>query len=153
MGMVRQVTMRLEIITAERKVYDDDVELVVVPGSDGELGILSNHAPLMSTLQPGELVIRKEGEDTYLAVSGGFIEVLDDRVTVLADAAEKSDEIDEQRALAAMERARDSLANRESYIELEQVAVAMRRAQIRLNVVRRRRNRTGITGGRDSVSA
>ena len=145
--------MRLEIITAERKVYDDDVELVVVPGSDGELGILSNHAPLMSTLQPGELVIRKEGEDTYLAVSGGFIEVLDDRVTVLADAAEKSDEIDEQRALAAMERARDSLANRESYIELEQVAVAMRRAQIRLNVVRRRRNRTGITGGRDSLSA
>ena len=71
--------MRLEIITAERKVYDDDVELVVVPGSDGELGILSKHAPLMSTLQPGELLIRKEGEDTYLAVSGGFIEVLDDR--------------------------------------------------------------------------
>ena len=144
--------MRLEIITAERKVYDDDVELVVVPGSDGELGILSNHAPLMSTLQPGELVIRKEGEDTYLAVSGGFIEVLDDRVTVLADAAEKSDEIDEQRALAAMERARDSLANRESTIELEQVAVAMRRAQIRLNVVRRRRNRTGVRSGGDSVS-
>ena len=144
--------MRLEIITAERKVYDDDVELVVVPGSDGELGILSNHAPLMSTLQPGELLIRKEGEDTYLAVSGGFIEVLDDRVTVLADAAEKSDEIDEQRALAAMERARDSLANRESTIELEQVAVAMRRAQIRLNVVRRRRNRTGVRSGGDSVS-
>ena len=144
--------MRLEIITAERKVYDDDVELVVVPGSDGELGILSNHAPLMSTLQRGELVIRKEGEDTYLAVSGGFIEVLDDRVTVLADAAEKSDEIDEQRALAAMERARDSLVNRESTIELEQVAVAMRRAQIRLNVVRRRRNRTGVRSGGDSVS-
>ena len=144
--------MRLEIITAERKVYDDDVELVVVPGSDGELGILSKHAPLMSTLQPGELLIRKEGEDTYLAVSGGFIEVLDDRVTVLADAAEKSDEIDEQRALAAMERARDSLANRESTIDLEQVAVAMRRAQIRLNVVRRRRNRTGVRSGGDSVS-
>ena len=106
----------------------------------------------MSTLQPGELLIRKEGEDTYLAVSGGFIEVLDDRVTVLADAAEKSDEIDEQRALAAMERARDSLANRESTIELEQVAVAMRRAQIRLNVVRRRRNRTGVRSGGDSVS-
>ena len=144
--------MRLEIITAERKVYDDDVELVVVPGSAGELGILSTHAPLMSTLQPGELLIRKEGEDTYLAVSGGFIEVLDDRVTVLADAAEKSDEIDEQRALAAMERARDSLVNRESTIELEQVAVAMRRAQIRLNVVRRRRNRTGVRSGGDSVS-
>ena len=144
--------MRLEIITAERKVYDDDGELVVVPVSDGEFGILSKHAPLMSTLQPGELLIRKEGEDTYLAVSGGFIEVLDDRVTVLADAAEKSDEIDEQRALAAMERARDSLANRESTIELEQVAVAMRRAQIRLNVVRRRRNRTGVRSGGDSVS-
>ena len=144
--------MRLEIITAERKVYDDDVELVVAPGSDGELGILSNHAPLMSTLQPGELVIRKEGEDTYLAVSGGFIEVLDDKVTVLADAAEKSDEIDEERAQTAMQRARDSMANGESDIELEQFAVAMRRAQIRLNVVRRRRNRTGIRGSVDSTS-
>ena len=144
--------MRLEIITAERKVYDDDVELVAAPGSDGELGILSNHAPLMSTLQPGELVIRKEGEDTYLAVSGGFIEVLDDKVTVLADAAEKSDEIDEERAQTAMQRARDSMANGESDIELEQFAVAMRRAQIRLNVVRRRRNRTGIRGSGDSTS-
>ena len=144
--------MRLEIITAERKVYDDDVELVVVPGSNGELGILSKNAPLMSTLQPGELVIRKEGEDTYLAVSGGFIEILDDRVTVLADAAEKSDEIEQQRALDAMERARNSLANRGSTIELEQFAVAMRRAQIRLNVVRRRRNRTGIRGSGDSAT-
>ena len=97
-------------------------------------------------------MIRKEGEDTYLAVSGGFIEVLDDRVTVLADAAEKSDEIDEERAQGAMQRARDSMANRESDIELEQFAVAMRRAQIRLNVVRRRRNRTGIRGSGDSAT-
>ena len=94
--------MRLEIITAERRVYSDDVDLVVAPGLEGQLGILPHHAPLMSSLQPGELIIRKDGEETYLAVSGGFLEVLDNQVTVLADAAERSDEIDEERAQAAM---------------------------------------------------
>ncbi len=138
--------MRLEIITAERRVYSDDVDLVVAPGLDGELGILPHHAPLMSSLQPGELIIRKDGEETYLAVSGGFLEVLDNQVTVLADAAERSDEIDEERAQAAMERASQGMADRGAEIELEQVAIAMRRAQIRLNVVRRRRSRADMRG-------
>jgi len=138
--------MRLEIITAERRVYSDDVDLVVAPGLQGQLGILPHHAPLMSSLQPGELIIRKDGEETYLAVSGGFLEVLDNQVTVLADAAERSDEIDEERAQAAMERASEGMAGRGAEIELEQVAVAMRRAQIRLNVVRRRRARADMRG-------
>lgn len=138
--------MRLEIITAERRVYSDDVDLVVAPGLDGQLGILPHHAPLMSSLQPGELIIRKDGEETYLAVSGGFLEVLDNQVTVLADAAERSDEIDEERAQAAMERASQGMADRGAEIELEQVAIAMRRAQIRLNVVRRRRARADMRG-------
>jgi F-type H+-transporting ATPase subunit epsilon len=138
--------MRLEIITAERRVYSDDVDLVVAPGLEGQLGILPHHAPLMSSLQPGELIIRKDGEETYLAVSGGFLEVLDNQVTVLADAAERSDEIDEERAQAAMERASQGMADRGAEIELEQVAIAMRRAQIRLNVVRRRRARADMRG-------
>ena len=138
--------MRLEIITAERRVYSDDVDLVVAPGLEGQLGILPHHAPLMSSLQPGELIIRKDGEETYLAVSGGFLEVLDNQVTVLADAAERSDEIDEERAQAAMQLASERMAGREAEIELEQVAIAMRRAQIRLNVVRRRRARADMRG-------
>ncbi len=138
--------MRLEIITAERRVYSDDVDLVVAPGLEGQLGILPHHAPLMSSLQPGELIIGKDGEETYLAVSGGFLEVLDNQVTVLADAAERSDEIDEERAQAAMQLAQERMAGREAEIELEQVAVAMRRAQIRLNVVRRRRARADMRG-------
>ena len=138
--------MKLEIITAERVVYSDDVDVVVAPGIEGELGILPHHAPLMSSLQPGELIIRKDGEETYLAVSGGFLEVLDNQVTVLADAAERSDEIDEERAQAAMQLASERMVGREAEIELEQVAIAMRRAQIRLNVVRRRRARADMRG-------
>ncbi len=136
--------MRLEIITAEREVYADDVDVVVVPGLEGQLGILPHHAPLMTMLQPGELTIRKDGESTYLAVSAGFVEVLGNKVTILADAAERSEAIDEDRALAAMEVAQERLANREGDIELEQFARAMRRAQVRLDVVRKRRPRADM---------
>ena len=136
--------MRLEIITAEREVYADDVDVVVVPGMEGQLGILPHHAPLMTMLQPGELAIRKDGESTYLAVSAGFVEVLGNKVTILADAAEHSEAIDEERALAAMEAAQERLTNREGDIELEQVARAMRRAQVRLDVVRKRRPRADM---------
>jgi F-type H+-transporting ATPase subunit epsilon len=131
--------MRLEIITAERLVYSDDVDVVVAPGIEGQLGILPHHAPLMTALQPGELMVRKNGEESYLAVSGGFMEVLGNRVTILADAAESSDEIDEQRSQQAVERARERLEKREEDIELEQALSSLRRAQARLNVVRRRR--------------
>ena len=136
--------MRLEIITAEREVYADDVDVVVVPGLEGQLGILPHHAPLMTMLQPGELTIRKDGESTYLAVSAGFVEVLGNKVTILADAAERSEAIDEDRALAAMEAAQERLANRDGDIELEQVARAMRRAQVRLDVARKRRPRADM---------
>ena len=136
--------MRLEIITAEQEVYADDVDVVVVPGMEGQLGILPHHAPLMTMLQPGELTIKKDGESTFLAVSGGFLEVLGNKVTILADAAEHSDAIDEDRALSAMEVARERLANRQGDIELEQVARAMRRAQVRLDVVQKRRRRADM---------
>ena len=81
--------MRVEIITAEREVYSDDVDVLTAPGVEGELGILPNHAPLMTALQPGEIMLRRNGEETYLAVTGGFMEVIANRVMILADACER----------------------------------------------------------------
>ena len=136
--------MTLEIITAERQVYSDEVDMVIVPGFDGQLGILPRHAPLMTMLKPGELMVRKNGEeDMYVAVSGGFMEVLGNRVSVLADTCERSDEIDEERAEQAIQRAQERLANHGSELELERAMDSLRRAQVRINLVRRRRPRGG----------
>ena len=135
--------MHLEIITAERQVYSDEVDMVIAPGFDGQLGILPMHAPLMTMLKPGELTVRKDGENMYVAVSGGFMEVLGNKVSVLADACERSDEIDEQRAEQAVQRAQELLANRGSDIELERAVSALRRAQVRVDLVRRRSPRSG----------
>jgi F-type H+-transporting ATPase subunit epsilon len=139
--------MQLEIITAERQVYSDEVDLVVAPGVDGQLGILPHHAPLMTMLQPGEIVVRKGGSDTYMAVTGGFLEVIGNRVTILADACERSEEIDEARAQAAMERARERVASQGADLQLERAMGDVRRAQVRLNVARRRRPRAGAQPG------
>ena len=134
--------MHLEIITAERQVYSDEVDMVIAPGFDGQLGILPMHAPLMTMLKPGELTVRKDGENMYVAVSGGFMEVLGNKVSVLADACERSDEIDEQRAEQAVQRAQERLANRGSDMELERAVSALRRAQVRVDLVRRRSPRS-----------
>ncbi|MCI0811134.1 MAG: F0F1 ATP synthase subunit epsilon [Chloroflexi bacterium] len=136
--------MLLEIITAERQVYSGEVDMVIAPGVDGQLGILPKHAPLMTMLKAGELTVRKSGEDDmYVAVSGGFMEVLGNRVSVLADACERSDEIDEERAQQAMQRAQERLANRDSDMDLETAMASLHRAQVRVDLVRRRRPRTG----------
>ena len=136
--------MMLEIITAERQVFSDEVDMVVAPGIDGQLGILPRHAPLMTMLKPGALTVRKAGqEDMYVAVSGGFMEVLGNRVSVLADACERSEEIDEERAQQAMQRAQDVLDNRGSDLEMQTALASFQRAQARLGLVRRRRPRTG----------
>ena len=133
--------MLLEIVTAERQVYSDQVNGVVAPGIEGELGILPHHAPLLTILQPGELRILKEGEeDTSMAVSGGFLEVMANRVVVLTDAAERVEEIDEARAQEAMQRAQERLDRRTADIDLERALVSLRRSQTRLKVVRRRRH-------------
>ena len=145
--------MELEIITAEQQVYSDAVDMVVAPGLEGQLGILPHHAPLMTALQPGEILIRKDGDDSFLAVSGGFMEVMGNRVTILADACERSDEIDEQRAQEAIERAQERISSQASEIQLEQAMASLRRAQARLNVARRRRSRVGGAPGPDSGAA
>ncbi len=133
--------MRLEIITAEREVYADDVDIIVAPGVEGQLGILPHHAPLMTALQPGEILIRKDGEPSYLAVTGGFMEVIANRVTILAEACEYSEEINEERAQVAMERAQERLRTQSSELELSEALSSVRRAQTRLNIARRRRPR------------
>ena len=143
-------TMQLEVITAEQQVYDDEVDLVVAPGIEGELGILAHHAPLMTALQPGEILIRKDGEETYLAVTGGFLEVMGNKVTILADACERSDEINEERAQIAVDRATERMANQGTDMQLERAVASVRRAQVRLNVVRRRRTRAPRPGAGDA---
>ncbi|HEY8885031.1 MAG TPA: ATP synthase F1 subunit epsilon, partial [Chloroflexota bacterium] len=95
--------LRLDVVTAERLVFSEDVDIVIAPGSEGELGILPRHAALMTTLQPGALRARIGTDEIDLAIGGGFLEVRDNRVLVLADSAERSEEIDIERARAAEE--------------------------------------------------
>ncbi len=134
-------TIRLEIVTAEQSIYSDDVDIVIAPGAEGQLGILPHHTPLMTTLQPGELLIRKGGEESCLAVTGGFLEVRPDRVIVLADAAERVEEIDVCRAEEAKRRAEEHLKQRKPDTDTTHVEAALRRALTRLRVVERRRKR------------
>ena len=132
--------MQLQIITAEREVFSGEVDALVAPGVAGQLGILPNHAPLMTVLQPGELLVRAGGDESYLALSGGYLEVLGNQAIVLADAAEDVDEIDEARAQEALARAQERISSRETDIELEQAVASLRRAQVRVTVARRRRS-------------
>src|SRR2546423_8519032 len=102
--------LHLEVITPERKVYEDDVDMVVAPASEGYVGILPHHVPLFTTLGPGEFKVKKGGVEEVLAVFGGFMDVRSDRAVVLTDAAEPPDEIDATRAPQASERAQQVLA-------------------------------------------
>ena len=136
-------TLRLEIATAERLVYAEDVDVVVAPGIDGELAVLPSHAPLLTELKPGELRVVKGGEESLIALSGGFMEVMGDKVAILADAAEHSDEIDLDRAEAALAQAREEISSAQSSMDLERAMVSMRRSQARLRVAGRRRRDTG----------
>ena len=131
--------MRLEIVTAERVLFQGDVDVVVAPGIDGEIGILPKHAALMTVLQPGELRYRTGDAEEHFVVTGGFIDVHGDKVSVLADAAERADEIDLARAEEAVSRARQRIAERQGDLDLERALHSLRRAQVRLNVTRRRR--------------
>ena len=85
--------MKVVIITGEKEIYSDNADVVVAPGLEGDLGILPHHAALITSLRSGEIMIRKDGEETLLAVSGGFMEIIDNKVTILADAAERSEEV------------------------------------------------------------
>ena len=134
-------SIRLDIVTAEQMVFSDDVDVVVAPGVTGQLGILPHHAPLMTTLQPGELLIRKGGQERCLVVTGGFLEVRPDRIIILADAAEREEEIDVCRAEEAKRRAEERLRKGTPEVDISRADAALRRALTRLRVVERRRKR------------
>jgi len=134
-------TMKLDIVTAERLVFSEDVGAVIAPGVEGQLGILPHHAPLMTMLEPGELWVRREETELCLAISGGFLEVRPDHVIVLADAAERADEIDIARAEEAKRRAQERLSQRVSDVDLARAEASLRRAMIRLQAVERGRRR------------
>ncbi|HEY91798.1 MAG TPA: F0F1 ATP synthase subunit epsilon [Dehalococcoidia bacterium] len=133
--------MRLDIVTAEQLVYSEEVDMVVVPGIDGEMAILPHHAPLMTMLQPGELLVRNQGQDTSLVVTGGFLEVRPDRITVLADAAERSEDIDAERAEEAKRRAEQRLTGKLEEEDQARVEAALRRSLMRLKIAEKRRRR------------
>ena len=131
----------LEIVTAERVVYSEKIDILVAPGIDGELGILPSHAPLLTVLKPGELRVVKDGAETFMAVSGGFLEILGYKATILADTAEDADEIDIARAEAALQRAQERVASAPADMDLERAMASVRRSQARVAVARRRRRR------------
>ncbi len=134
--------LHLEVITPERKVYEDDVDMVVAPASEGYVGILPHHAPLFTTLGPGEFKVKRGGVEEILAVFGGFMDVRADRVVVLTDAAEPAEEIDASRAQQARDRAQQVLAAGPASAADEQRARAeLQRALVRLRVSESRRRR------------
>jgi len=134
--------LKLDIVTAERTVYSDEVDIIIAPGVEGQLGILPHHAPLMTILQAGELVVRKGSQEESLAISGGFLEVRPDRVIVLADSAERAEEIDLARAEAARKRAEERLrAGKAGTIDETRAEAALRRAITRITVADKMKRR------------
>ena len=134
--------LHVEVITPERRVYEDDVDMVIAPGSEGYLGILPHHAPLFTTLGPGEFRVKKGGVEEALAVFGGFMDVRGNRVVVLTDAAEPAEEIDSRRAQEARERAQQALAaGALSAADEQRARAALQRALVRLRVTEGRRRR------------
>lgn len=136
--------IHLEIVTIERRVYSEDVDMVIAPGVEGEMGILPHHTPLLTQLKEGVLRVKRGGEEEIFALGGGIMEVLPSKVIVMADAAESSDEIDIARAEHARERAEALLKERPPGVELDAALAALRRSQVRLKVAQRRRRRPGV---------
>src|SRR6266566_293154 len=132
--MATRTTMHIEVVTAERELYSGEADMVIAPGSEGELGILPRHAALLTTLKAGELLIRLSGAEEPVFVSGGFLEVSDNRVTVLAETVEYAEEIDQARAEAARRRAQELFAQAQSDVERAEMVGALERAVVRIHV-------------------
>jgi F-type H+-transporting ATPase subunit epsilon len=137
-------SFKIDIVTAERVVYSEEIDEVIAPGVVGQLGILPHHAPLMTTLQAGELVVRKGGQEEIMAISGGFLEVRPDHVIVLADQAERAEEIDAARAEEARKRAEDRLKTKQVGMDAARAESALRRALVRLSVVEKLKRRRKV---------
>jgi F-type H+-transporting ATPase subunit epsilon len=142
------MTIRCEIVSQDRTVFQGDVDIVILPGAAGEMGILPHHAPVLALLKYGVIKIRHGAKEELFTVAGGMAEVQPDIVTILADAAENVEEIDIVRAKAAKKRAEEALTkipptDQDAYLRME---AALRRSNLRLDVVRRyRKSRDTIT--------
>lgn len=133
------MAIELEIVTPEDKIFDSQVDSVIVPGIEGEMDVLVNHTPLVTTLNPGELRYRKDGEEISLAVGEGILEVTANRVAVLTDLAVNEADIDEAAVEEALQRAKDALAEKVSDEEIAAVEASILKSLAQLNLKRRRR--------------
>jgi F-type H+-transporting ATPase subunit epsilon len=134
-------TLQLQIVTPEAQTFSDQVEMVTLPGIEGEMGIYPNHVPLMTQLVPGEITVRKDGQDFFLAVGDGFVEITGERVAVLTDMAMKVEQIDEAKAEEARKRAEARLAEHLDDAEAASVQAALANSLAQINVKRRRQPR------------
>jgi F-type H+-transporting ATPase subunit epsilon len=132
-------TIKLEIVTPEAKIYSEDVDMVTLPGIEGEMGIYPMHIPLMTQVVAGEVAARKGGQDYFLAVGDGFVEVTGDRVAILTDMAIRAENIDEAKAEEARKRAEARLSEKLSEEETATVQAALLNSLTQLNVKRRQR--------------
>ena len=130
-------TLQLEIVTPEAKVFSENVEMVTLAGIEGELGILPGHEPVMTQLAAGEITVRKEGKNIFLAVGEGFVQITGERVAVLTDMAVKADDIDEVKAEEAQKKAESRLSQKLSDEDAATVHAALIHATTQLNVKRR----------------
>jgi F-type H+-transporting ATPase subunit epsilon len=134
-------TLKLQIVTPDGEAYSEDVNMVTLPGVEGQLGVYPQHVPLMTQMTPGEIVVRKDGHDYYLAVGEGLIEVMGDHVAVLTDLAIASEKIDEAKVEEARQRAEARLKEKLSDEEVASVNASLVRSAVQLRV--KRRQRTG----------
>ncbi len=141
--MATRNTLHVEVVTAERELYNGEADMVSAPGAEGRLGILPRHAALLTTLVPGELKIKLGGAEEPLFISGGFLEVSENTVTILADTAEHAEEIDQARAEEARRRAQERLEQSQSDVERAELLGALERAMTRLRVAELARRRGG----------
>lgn len=132
-------TLKLEIVTPEARTYSEDVEMVTLPGSEGEMGIYPNHVPLMTQIKPGEITVLKGGQQYFLAVGEGFVEITGERVAIMTDMAIKAENIDEAKAEEARKRAEARLAEKLDDEEIASVSAALAHSLAQLNVKRRQR--------------
>ena len=132
-------TLKLEIVTPEAKTYSEDVDMVTLPGVEGEMGIYPMHVPLMTQIAPGEVTVRKNGQDFFLAVGEGFVEITQDRVAILTDMAIRAENIDEAKAEEARKRAEARLSEKLDDEETVMVTAALAQSLAQLKVKRRQR--------------
>jgi F-type H+-transporting ATPase subunit epsilon len=147
MHQAADVVLNLEIVSAEGEVYSGDARMVVVPSSVGGMGIMPRHAPLLATLKPGEVrVVKPEGDDEYLYISGGYLEVQPENVTILADTAFRGEEVDEAAALASKRRAEKIIQSARLFVDRDRAQIELLKALAQLKALEhvRRRNKGGL---------